>query len=110
MALSWDDESQEASFRFSPRPNRAGEIQWQEWSKEAFQRASHEDKPVLLSVSAVWCHWCHVMDETSYSDSEVIGTVNGDYIPIRVDADQRPDVDRRYNQGGWPSTVILTPT
>ncbi|TAK34330.1 MAG: thioredoxin domain-containing protein [Chloroflexota bacterium] len=113
MALAWGNEShesQETPFRFSPRPNRASEIQWHEWGKDAFKQASREDKPVLLSISAIWCHWCHVMDETSYSDPDVIATVNQDYIPIRVDADQRPDVDRRYNQGGWPSTVILTPT
>ena len=67
------------------------------------------DKPVLLSISAVWCHWCHVMDETSYSDAEVIRGINERYIPIRVDNDERPDVNRRYNMGGWPTTAFLTP-
>ena len=61
-----------SEFRFSPRPNRAGEIAWMPWGAQAFERAQSEDKPILLAISAVWCHWCHVMDETSYSDSEVI--------------------------------------
>jgi uncharacterized protein len=97
------------SFRFSPRPNRAGEIGWRPWSEKAFQEAQVADKPVLLAISAVWCHWCHVMDETSYSDSEVIRLINERYVPIRVDNDERPDVNRRYNMGGWPTTAFLTP-
>jgi uncharacterized protein len=96
-------------FHFSPRPNRAGEIRWREWSSEAFREAKEQDKPILLGISAVWCHWCHVMDETSYSDPEVIRLANERYIPIRVDNDQRPDVNRRYNMGGWPTTAFLTP-
>ena len=96
-------------FHFSPRPNRAHEIQWREWGAEAFQEAKAQDKPILLSLSAVWCHWCHVMDETSYSDPAVISYVNQHYVPIRVDNDQRPDVNARYNMGGWPTTALLTP-
>ncbi|MBI4336409.1 MAG: thioredoxin domain-containing protein [Chloroflexi bacterium] len=99
-----------ASFRFSPRPNRAHEINWTDWGPAAFQRAQQEDRPLLLSISAVWCHWCHVMDETSYSDPEVIRLINESFIPVRVDNDQRPDVNQRYNMGGWPSTAVLTPT
>ncbi len=64
---------------------------------------------MLLAISAVWCHWCHVMDETSYSTPEVIETINERFVAIRVDNDERPDVNRRYNMGGWPSTVFLTP-
>lgn len=97
------------SFRFSPRPNRAAEIGWRPWSEKAFQEAQVADKPVLLAISAVWCHWCHVMDETSYSDPEVIRLINERYVPIRVDNDERPDVNRRYNMGGWPTTAFLTP-
>lgn len=96
-------------MHFSPRPNRAHEIRWSPWSREPFERAEREDKPILLSISAVWCHWCHVMDETSYSDPEVIAAINERYIPIRVDNDERPDVNARYNQGGWPTTAFLTP-
>jgi hypothetical protein len=79
------------------------------WGAAAFERARAEDKPVLLSISAVWCHWCHVMDETSYSDSTAIATINQRYVPVRVDNDRRPDVNARYNMGGWPTTAFLTP-
>jgi uncharacterized protein YyaL (SSP411 family) len=99
----------DAAFHFSPRPNRAAEIRWHEWSPAAFERAQREDKPVLLGISAVWCHWCHVMDETSYSDGEVISLINNRFVPIRVDNDQRPDINARYNMGGWPTTAFLTP-
>ncbi|MCY0865333.1 MAG: DUF255 domain-containing protein [Sulfobacillus sp.] len=99
----------EPTFRFSPRPNRAQDIHWYEWGPEAFSRAEQEDKPILLSISAVWCHWCHVMDETTYSDPRVIHRINQDYIAIRVDNDLRPDINQRYNMGGWPTTAILTP-
>lgn len=96
-------------FRFSPRLNRAHEIRWREWSPEAFQEAERLDKPILLAISAVWCHWCHVMDETSYSDPRVIQLLNREYVPIRVDNDRRPELNQRYNMGGWPSTSFLTP-
>ncbi len=96
-------------FRFSPRPNRAGEIAWMPWDEPAFERAKSEDKPILLSISAVWCHWCHVMDETSYSDQGVIEAINRNFVPIRVDNDRRPDVNARYNMGGWPTTAFLAP-
>lgn len=98
-----------SEFHFSPRPNRAHEIAWQSWGEAAFERAAREDKPILLSISAVWCHWCHVMDETSYSDPEVIATIGEAYVPVRVDTDRRPDVNARYNQGGWPTTAFLAP-
>ena len=95
-------------MRFSPRPNQAHEIEWQPWVAAPFKRAQDEDKPVLLSISAVWCHWCHVMDETSFSDSEVIHLINRDFVAVRVDSDQRPDVNSRYNMGGWPTIAFLT--
>ena len=97
------------AFHFSPRPNRAHEIRWREWGPDAFREAKEQDRPILLGISAVWCHWCHVMDETSYSDPEVIRLANERFIPIRVDNDQRPDVNRRYNLGGWPTTAFLSP-
>lgn len=96
-------------FHFSPRPNRASEIHWAAWSFEAFERARAENKPVLLGISAVWCHWCHVMDETTYSQPEVISLINERFVPVRVDNDRRPDINARYNQGGWPTTAFLTP-
>jgi uncharacterized protein len=98
-----------SDFRFSPRPNRATEIDWMPWGAGAFDRAKSEDKPILLSISAVWCHWCHVMDETSYSDAGVIEAINRQFVPVRVDNDRRPDVNARYNMGGWPTTAFLAP-
>jgi uncharacterized protein YyaL (SSP411 family) len=95
-------------FHFSPRPNRAHEINWRGWSEEAFAEAAELDRPILLSISAVWCHWCHVMDETTYSNPGVIDVINQEYLPIRVDNDLRPDVNQRYNMGGWPTTAFLT--
>ncbi|MBA3376935.1 MAG: thioredoxin domain-containing protein, partial [Actinobacteria bacterium] len=97
------------TLHFSPRPNRAAEIAWRTWGPDAFEEAEAQDRPILLSISAVWCHWCHVMDETSYSDDQVIQGINERFIPIRVDNDERPDVNRRYNMGGWPTTAFLTP-
>jgi uncharacterized protein YyaL (SSP411 family) len=96
-------------FHFSPRPNRAGEIGWRQWAPEAFEQAQREDKPILLGISAVWCHWCHVMDETSYSEPDIIELINDRFVPVRVDNDQRPDINARYNMGGWPTTAFLTP-
>jgi uncharacterized protein YyaL (SSP411 family) len=98
----------EGQFHFSPRPNRAHEVNWHEWSEPAFDEARKLDKPILLSISAVWCHWCHVMDETTYSNQGVIDLINREYLPIRVDNDLRPDINQRYNMGGWPSTAFLT--
>ncbi|TAM62430.1 thioredoxin domain-containing protein [bacterium] len=97
------------AFHFSPRPNRAHEIHWNAWGPEAFARAQAEDKPILLALSAVWCHWCHVMDETTYSTAAVIGAINDNFVPVRVDNDHRPDVNARYNMGGWPTTAFLMP-
>jgi uncharacterized protein YyaL (SSP411 family) len=96
------------AFRFSPRPNRAREIRWRTWGPDAFKEAERDGKPLLLAISAVWCHWCHVMDETTYSDPQVIRLINEHFIPVRVDNDVRPDVNLRYNMGGWPSTALLT--
>jgi uncharacterized protein YyaL (SSP411 family) len=98
-----------STLHFSPRANRASEIRWQQWGEAAFARAADENKPVLLAISAVWCHWCHVMDETSYSDPAIITQINERFVPVRVDNDQRPDVNARYNMGGWPTTALLTP-
>ena len=83
-------------------------IPWREWDEEAFRDARAQDKPVLLTLGATWCHWCHVMDQTSYSDPRVIELVNSRFIPVRVDVDQRPDISLRYNQGGFPSVAFIT--
>jgi hypothetical protein len=92
-------------------------VYWQEWGEAAFALAAQLDKPVLLDVGAVWCHWCHVMDRESYEDPALAQTVNDHFVAIKVDRDERPDVDARYQaaaqaiagQGGWPLTAILTP-
>ena len=92
-------------------------IQWHEWGEEAFAAAQHENKPMLLDIGAVWCHWCHVMDRESYDDAEVAAIVNEHFIAVKVDRDERPDIDSRYQaavsavsgQGGWPLTAFLTP-
>ncbi len=83
-------------------------IQWMEWSREAFEKARKEEKPILLDIYGSWCHWCSVMESRTYSDADVSKLVNEKFIPVRVDTDKRPDINERYNQGGWPSTVFLT--
>lgn len=87
-----------------------GRIEWLEWGGEAFTRAADEGRLVLLDIFGTWCHWCHVMDETTYEDADVIDLVQRLYVPIRVDTDRYPDVNDRYNQGGWPTTAILDAT
>lgn len=82
-------------------------IQWLSWSKETFEMAKRQKKPILLDISAVWCHWCHEMEKNSWSNEKIIDIVNRRYIPIQVDTDKRPDVNERYNMGGWPTTVVL---
>ena len=84
---------------------------------EAFAAAQRENKPMLLDIGAVWCHWCHVMDRESYDDPEIAAIVNEHFIAVKVDRDERPDIDSRYQaavqavsgQGGWPLTAFLTP-
>jgi len=96
-------------FRFSVRSNRAQLIKWREWGSEAFQEAQEQDKIVVVFLVAFWCGFCQRMDETALSDDEVIALLNAFFVPIRVEEAQRPDVDLRYNQGGWPTIAFLTP-
>jgi len=92
-------------------------VHWHEWGEEAFATAQRENKPILLDIGAVWCHWCHVMDRESYDDPEIAQIVNDRFIAVKVDRDERPDIDSRYQaavsaisgQGGWPLTAFLTP-
>jgi len=92
-------------------------IDWHEWGAEAFARAQTENKPILLDIGAVWCHWCHVIDRESYENPEIAAMINKFYVAVKVDRDERPDVDARYQsaisaisgQGGWPLTAFLTP-
>jgi uncharacterized protein YyaL (SSP411 family) len=91
-------------------------IDWYPWSEEAFERAERENKPVFLSSGAIWCHWCHVMARECFEDEEVARLLNEYFIPVKLDRDQRPDIDRRYQQalaamgvsGGWPLSIFLT--
>jgi len=85
-------------------------IHWAAWGAEAFDRAQAEDKLILLDLTAVWCHACHVMDETTYVDPAVVELLNTDFIPVRVETDQRPDIAARYKHGGWPTTSVLLPS
>src|SRR5580692_7889503 len=100
------------------RSARHQPVRWHPWGEEAFARAQAEDKPILLDIGAVWCHWCHVMDRESYEDAELAGILNQHFVAVKVDRDERPDVDARYQaavsaisgQGGWPLTAFLTST
>lgn len=91
-------------------------IDWHEFGDEAFAQAKALDKPILLDIGAVWCHWCHVIDRESYDNPEIAALINEHFVAIKVDRDQRPDVDARYQQvvqalsgqGGWPLTAFLT--
>ena len=80
---------------------------WQPWSDGVFAQAKREHKFVLLDLQAVWCHWCHVMDVTTYSDPRVIALIRSRYIAVRVDQDSRPDLASRYQDYGWPATVVF---
>lgn len=92
-------------------------VDWYPWGGEAFQKAKDEDKPVFLSVGYSTCHWCHVMARESFEDEEVAGVLNKDFISIKVDKEERPDIDAVYmavcqgitGSGGWPLTIIMTP-
>ncbi len=92
-------------------------VAWRQWDDAAFRDAQQQNKPVLLDIGAVWCHWCHVMDRESYEDPATAALINQHFVAIKVDRDARPDIDSRYQaavgaltgQGGWPLTAFLTP-
>ncbi len=92
-------------------------IDWYPWGPEAFALAKRTGRPILLDIGASWCHWCHVMDEGTYSDSEVARLLAQHFVAIKVDRDENPEIDRRYQrqvgaltgEGGWPLTGFLTP-
>ena len=92
-------------------------INWYEWGEDAFGLAKSQDKPILLDIGAVWCHWCHVIDRESYENPAIAKIINEHFVPVKVDRDERPDVDSRYQsaisaisgQGGWPLTGFLMP-
>src|SRR5262249_26254926 len=92
-------------------------VDWYPWTEEAFERARSEDRPILLSIGYSACHWCHVMEHESFEDEQIAGLMNDNFICIKVDREERPDLDAIYmnavqmmtGSGGWPMTVFLTP-
>jgi len=89
-------------------PSRAADaIAWQPWSDAAFAQARREHKFVIMDLEAVWCHWCHVMDGTTYRDPKVIALMGSRYVAVRVDQDARPDLSNRYEDYGWPATIVF---
>jgi uncharacterized protein len=85
----------------------AGPIAWQPWSDAAFAQAKREHKFVIMDLEAVWCHWCHVMDETTYKDPGVTALLGASYVAVKVDQDSRPDLANRYEDYGWPATIVF---
>ncbi len=102
--------AEHVAFPHQAEPDHQSEIQWYEWGQKAFDRAQAEDKLILLDLTAVWCHACHVMNQTTYADPQVLALLHANYIAVRVDTDQRPDLEARYRTGGWPTTSLLLPT
>lgn len=84
-------------------------IAWKSWTHEIFDEAKAENKFVILDLKAVWCHWCHVMDEITYKDPKVIEILKSKYIAVKVDQDANPDLSNRYEEYGWPATIIFGP-
>lgn len=84
-------------------------IDWQPWSDSVFDQAKEQGRFVLLDLGTVWCHWCHVMDEITYRDPKVIELIRSHYVPVRTDADSRPELSNLYEDYGWPATIVFGP-
>ena len=84
-------------------------IKWSEWGDDLFTRAAAEKRFVILDLEAVWCHWCHVMEKTTYADPQVKELLASKYLPVRVDQDANPDLSSRYGDWGWPATIVFGP-
>jgi uncharacterized protein len=97
----------QASSLASSTASPAGTLNWLPWSDDVFSQAKREQRFVLLDLEAVWCHWCHVMDVTTYRDSKVQELLRSKYLTVRVDQDSRPDLSDRYEDYGWPATVVF---
>ena len=89
-------------------PSAEPRVAWLSWSADAFARAARERKPILLSIVAPWSHACREMDRTTWADAAIVGAVADEYVAVRVNSDRRPDINERYNLGGWPTTAFLT--
>jgi uncharacterized protein YyaL (SSP411 family) len=97
-----------AALLFAAAPARAEDaIAWQPWSDAAFAAAKRDHKFVIMDLEAVWCHWCHVMDEVTYRDPRVIALMGASYVAVKVDQDSRPDLANRYEDYGWPATIVF---
>jgi uncharacterized protein YyaL (SSP411 family) len=96
-----------AALAFAASPVPAPQLTWQPWSDTVFAQAREEHKFVLLDLEAVWCHWCHVMDDVTYKDPIVIRLLREHYLLVKVDQDSRPDISNRYEDYGWPATVVF---
>ena len=92
-------------------------VDWHPWGDEAFTKAREEDKPIFLSIGYATCHWCHVMERESFENEEIARLLNEAFVCIKVDREERPDIDHIYmtvcqmmtGSGGWPLTIVMTP-
>ena len=97
--------------------HRENPVDWFPWGNEAFEKAKKENKPVFLSIGYSTCHWCHVMAHESFEDKEIAKILNNSFVPVKVDREERPDIDAVYmavcqamtGSGGWPMTILMTP-
>lgn len=114
LACTAESPEERGGFEGDPRPTfqkdnpyeSANTVEWREWSERVLTSSS---KPILLDISGLWCHYCHLYDAAVYGRESIAAFINEHYTPVRVDADARPDIDARYNEGGWPSLTVLTP-
>lgn len=98
-----------AQVHYQEEKANTSPIQWQSWDEAVFTRAQKENRLVVLDLEAIWCHWCHVMDQKTYTDPQVYTTIQKHYLPVRADQDARPDLSARYQDYGWPATIIFAP-
>src|ERR671929_1633940 len=116
---AWGEMPNALAAETSPylRQHRDNPVDWLPWGPEALNRARAEDRPLLVSIGYSACHWCHVMEHESFEDPETAALMNERFVCVKVDREERPDVDGLYmdavvamtGQGGWPMTVFLTP-
>lgn len=98
-----------ACFTLATVARAEGALTWSGWSADVLAKAQAEKRFIILDLEAVWCHWCHVMEETTYRDAKVVALIKAKYLPIRVDQDANPDLSARYGDWGWPATIIFAP-
>src|SRR5262245_15994286 len=84
-------------------------LTWHDWDDSAFSKAAAEEKPILLLLTTSWCRFCKELESSTFADPEVVHEVTAGFLPIHVDSERRPDLNQRYNMGGWPTIAFLTP-